>query len=81
MNIGQSMESAQKGGKYDKECAAAYESIKSGPETCAVLIVVDGDRGHGFSAIMNHKMAMKMPLILRACADDIEAEIKKSTAN
>jgi hypothetical protein len=58
-------------GKYDKACTAARESTKA---SAAVLIVIGGEHGHGFSAqFSDPRIAHGLPLLLRQVAEQIEA--------
>lgn len=60
-------------GKYDKECEVAFKATQA---ALAMLIVVDGRHGNGFSVTMvpaaKDKLLPHVPTILRAVADDIE---------
>lgn len=61
-------------GKYDAEATAARESAKAAG---VVLLVLDGDRGSGFSVQMSSPgMSVQLPGILRRMADSIEADMR-----
>ena len=63
-------------GKYDDACTEARAS--TGGES-VVLIVIDGDRGSGFSIQAPPSMVFMLPSLLRTVADEIEANLKKGT--
>ena len=57
-------------GKYDAICTKAVEDAQA---QCALLIILDGKHGHGFSATFtDQKYARNLPAILRQVADQIE---------
>ena len=62
-------------GKYDDACTAAMTA--TGAEAI-VLVVIDGDRGNGFS-VQSHNLAnaMRLPRLLRDVADGIEADLRR----
>lgn len=70
MKIGKSLEGE---GKYDQECQQAFESCQA---EGILLIVINGRLGHGFSAVLNHRLTMLVPTLLRKVADEIEKGIK-----
>lgn len=55
--------------KYDKECAAIRIATEA---RSALLIVLGGKRGNGFSAQTHPADAMVIPELLRIMADEIE---------
>ena len=62
-------------GVYDDACTQARESTKA---RSVILMVVDGDKGSGFSAQSDDPMfQMQFPLILRRMADAIDEDLKK----
>ena len=66
---------AQGPGKYDDELTDVR--TKTGAMN-AILIVIDGDKGPGFSAQLTQEHMNKIPKILRMIADQIEADAKES---
>lgn len=59
-------------GVYDKECTGVMVSTNAAG---CILIVLGGDRGHGFSAtFINPQMVKGLPEALREVADKIEAD-------
>ena len=58
-------------GKYDEECTTAREATKA---EGALLLVFNGNKGSGFSAQIPTKWLLKIPVILRSVADQIEAD-------
>lgn len=64
-------------GKYDPEATAARESAMAG---AVVLIVLDGDRGSGFSVqVISPGVLERLPGLLRHMADDIERDVERAT--
>jgi hypothetical protein len=61
-------------GKYDAEATWVRRRTKA---VGVVLVVIDGDRGHGLSAQATSDLTLHLPSILRKVADEIEAETKK----
>lgn len=61
-------------GKYDDLCTAARDGAKA---KGAILLVVEGDRGSGFSVQAPLRIIVSLPNILRTMADQIEADNKK----
>lgn len=78
MEIRDSFESAMKPGKYDPECEAAYKATEA---KGVMLLVIDGKHGNGFSAILRGEMVVKVPVLLRRMAQEIENEAKKAIGN
>lgn len=63
-------------GKYD---ALAEAMLVATEAQCAVVIIVGGRLGNGFSVAMHERyrlIADKLPAILRTMADEIEAQRK-----
>lgn len=58
-------------GKYDHACTAAREQTKA---IGAILIVLDGAQGSGFSVQAPLEVTQQMPAFLRKLADAIEAD-------
>jgi hypothetical protein len=56
-------------GKYDAECTFVREWTKA---TAAIVVVVNGNKGSGFSCQAPPEIAAKLPAILRDMADQIE---------
>lgn len=59
-------------GKYDDLCTAAREGAKA---QGAILIIIEGERGDGFSAQVHPDAAARLPDMLRRIADEIEREM------
>lgn len=60
-------------GKYDELCTLVRSAA------CArgvVLIILGGDKGHGFCVQAPLELQVKLPALLRELADGIEADIK-----
>jgi hypothetical protein len=63
-------------GRYDAECTAARTSADA---RAVLLIVVGGNRGHGFSVqCVDGDIEATLPRLLRDVADDIEAGVRRS---
>jgi hypothetical protein len=60
-------------GKYDDLLTAAREGAKA---TSAVLIVLDGEKGPGFSCQAPLAQTLTLPAILRFVADQVEADLR-----
>jgi hypothetical protein len=75
MKIGQSLEG---GGRYEKECEAAYRACEA---EMTLLIVHNGKNGDGFSVVGTEKTVNQIPRILRAVADAIEESQKQAKTN
>jgi hypothetical protein len=58
-------------GKYDAMLARA---LADSGARCGILMVADGDHGPGFSVHATASQIKKLPLVLRAMADQIEAD-------
>ena len=61
-------------GKYDTECELARKMCGA---KGVMLVVMDGNKGHGFSAAIPSNQVDNVPRILRSMADSIEADTKK----
>ena len=61
-------------GKYDKACTVARESTGG---IGAVLIVIGGDNGGGFSCQVPPAMMFELPAILETLAAQIRADIRQ----
>ena len=58
-------------GKYDDICTAArMRHLAKG----AIVIIIDGDRGSGFSVQAPPDVTAKLPAVLRYMADQIERD-------
>jgi hypothetical protein len=65
-------------GKYDEELTAALESAsRRGPVRGGILIVIGEPGGHGFSCQATGEVLVRLPLMLRYIADQIEADLKR----
>jgi len=63
------------GGKYEPEC----ELVRKNTEAAAcVVIVIDGNRGGGFSVSVDMSRAVVTPLVLAKILRDVAGEIEKS---
>jgi hypothetical protein len=66
------------GGKYDQECQRAFDSAKA---RACVLLVVGGDRGHGFSVTSDNPLIIaSLPPLLREMADSIDRTMKATSS-
>jgi len=61
-------------GKYDEALTQARRQCGS---SAAVLVVLSGESGPGFSCQADLETTLRLPAILRRIADDIEADLKK----
>jgi hypothetical protein len=62
-------------GKYDAECTAARESARA---VAAILIVVEGDRGTGFSVqTLEPDLIRVLPTMLEVMAAEIRADAQR----
>ncbi len=59
-------------GKYDEACTVARVMARA---EGALLIIIDGDKGEGFSAQIPPRYIERIPQLLRTVADSIEADI------
>jgi hypothetical protein len=62
-------------GKYDAVCTAARERAKS---LGAVLIILSGEFGNGFSVQAPPEFTAHLPAVLRSMADEIERSFPKA---
>jgi hypothetical protein len=56
-------------GKYDELCTYVREESKA---DCAVVMIVNGEKGSGFSVQSLFPASTTLPAMLRKIADDIE---------
>lgn len=64
-------------GKYDEESSALVKRYRA---TAAVVIVIGGTKGIGFSvSTVSQDLLRDLPVILRCVADNIECEQKSSS--
>lgn len=61
-------------GKYDEALTFARQQCGS---SAAMLIVVKGESGPGFSCQADLESLVKLPSMLRFMADEIEADLKR----
>lgn len=66
---------AQGGGKYEDLC---YTVRLAAEAQGAVVIVIDGNQGNGFSVQVSPEVLAMLPNILRLMADQIAADILAS---
>jgi hypothetical protein len=59
-------------GKYDDLATHAREASSA---DAVIVIVVNGDKGSGFSVQTNGTAALKLPALLRILADAIEQDM------
>ncbi len=65
------------GGIYDPECEMAFDATQGGEPHAVLLIVLQGDRGSGFSLAADDPLMLAgVPALLRKAADDIEHDLK-----
>lgn len=62
-------------GKYDDLCTAVREAAEA---EVAIVIVLGGNRGSGFSAQAEGLIVVDVPRILRHTADEIERSVGKA---
>lgn len=63
------------GGKYDAEVEYVYQQTQ--PEA-ALLIILGGNRGEGFSVKANESALLGLPAILRSVADGIDQDLRNA---
>lgn len=63
-------------GKYDAELNIAKAMAGA---TNAVLLIIDGRHGGGFSAQLTPALTAGIPTMLRSIADSIEADLRSVT--
>jgi hypothetical protein len=61
-------------GKYDAECTNVREHTQA---AAVALIVVGGDRGHGFSVQAPEELMVVLPDLLERMARDIRDSLKQ----
>lgn len=61
-------------GKYDEECSKLRLSTKA---SGVLIVVIDGNKGQGFSCQMDLKSTLMLPELLRHMANQIEADMKQ----
>jgi len=61
-------------GKYDELCTQVREQAKA---PAAMIIVIEGDKGSGFSCQLAEGYGIDLSYILRLVADQIERDLKK----
>lgn len=60
-------------GKYDDLCTHVREGAKA---AAAIVIVVGGDKGHGFSVQANETAALALPALLEQVARELRRSQK-----
>jgi hypothetical protein len=60
-------------GKYDELCKTALDAAKA---EGAILMIVNGEHGNGFSVIATAEELFRLPAMLRGMADDIEESFR-----
>jgi NAD(P)H-dependent flavin oxidoreductase YrpB (nitropropane dioxygenase family) len=65
-------------GKYDDVCTQAREAAQA---TGALLIILDGKHGGGFSCQGQPQQLLSLPEILRSVADEISLSISDDIEN
>jgi hypothetical protein len=61
-------------GKYDDLCTTAFDGAKIKGRGGVIVIVIDGDRGSGFSVQADIQTLTALPLIL----EDVAKEIREA---
>jgi hypothetical protein len=61
-------------GKYDDVATLARETAKA---EGVMLIILNGEKGSGFSAQLNEEMLAHVPDMLRQVASDIEKDLER----
>jgi len=61
-------------GKYDDLCTEAKEKAEA---RGAILIIIGGNKGEGFSCQTDILTLARLPSILRVIADEMEASFRK----
>lgn len=70
---------AEGAGKYDDLCV---EVLRKTNADCAIVLVVNGNRGNGFSVnSLDHDFIFILPDILEDIASQIRQDVLKKTAN
>ncbi len=65
-------------GKYDDICTQARVSAQADG---AIVIIVGGKKGNGFSAQLSQESLARVPSVLRSVADQIEQSENMPTVN
>lgn len=60
-------------GKYDDLCQYVMEKAEA---KGAIVAVINGNKGFGFSCHLTLEDTIKLPLVLRTMADQIEEDMK-----
>jgi hypothetical protein len=60
-------------GKYDQ--FATYVRVHT-EAAAVVVIVIDGNKGEGFSVQADETVVLKLPAMLRALADEMDRDLK-----
>jgi hypothetical protein len=60
-------------GRYDDECSAVRLATDA---EGAIVIVIDGKKGSGFSVQTSEALALNLPQLLRRLADIIETDVE-----
>lgn len=61
-------------GKYDAECTSAREATNA---EGLLLVVIDGERGSGFSCQCSAEILVRLPAALRHMAASIEGDVSQ----
>lgn len=63
-------------GKYDNEASRVFKDTRAG---AVVLMVIDGERGTGFSVLSSDRRVIRnLPDLLKSVASEIEPEVMRS---
>lgn len=65
-------------GKYDDLCTIVREKAEA---IAALVIVIGGNKGPGFSAQMPPQLSEEIPKLLRGIADEIEKNFREEQKN
>lgn len=65
-------------GKYDNLCTKVREEVDA---KGALVIIIDGNKGNGFSAQLPPESAQGIPSMLRTVADQIEEANNQRSLN
>ncbi len=65
-------------GGYDGACDAAYETTGA---SAIVLVVVNGERGHGVSVKCSQEWLKEVPEVLRLIAEALENDLNTMKGN
>lgn len=63
-------------GKYDDLCTEAREKTKA---TGAILIIIDGEKGSGFSVQGDLEILIKLPFLLENVAKQIRDDLENGS--